>query len=348
MKAIVQFLGILLTAGVVFAQGEYSAPVLLVNPDARLVGTGGAGVALADDISAVYLNPAGLGFQENGEFAAHYSKLLPGLYDQFHFMSVAWKDKFNDWGTFGAAVDHYSLGGGDIMDVDGNVLGDYNSSETVVTLSGARTLDALAGFSYGLNVKFLYSKLASGDFDPTVEGTGSAFAFMLDMAMLWQAPLGGFFDGVLEPLDFGLTIANFGTRLDYTDGSHRDPLPLALRLGFAYDHPVAPDHNLKYLLDIERIQTKIEAGEDADMAIVGLFTSFGNEEALKRFNLKLGTEYGYQQMFFGRLGLNLNPIAEKTSFNLGFGILYNNIKFDFADEIGTLNNSLRLSVSYLL
>ncbi|MBL7032800.1 MAG: PorV/PorQ family protein [Candidatus Delongbacteria bacterium] len=351
MKAIVQFIGILLTAGLVMAQGEFSAPVLLVNPDARLIGTGGAGVALADDISAVYLNPAGLGFQHNGEFAAHYSKLLPGLYDQFDYLSIAWKGPVRDYGTFGVALRHYSLGGGDIMHTDGTVLGDYNSSETVVTISHGHNCFPDLGLAFGANAKILFSNLASGDFDPSIEGDGSAFAVMFDLAALWQSPMRNINIAdrfSLAPFDFAMTFANFGTRLDYSDGNHRDPLPLTWRLGMAYHHLLPPDHQLEYLFDLERIMTSIDADADADMAIVGFFSSFGNEEFMKRINLKLGTEYAFRQMFFGRAGVNLNPIAEKTSFNLGFGVIYNNIKFDFADEIGTLNNSLRLSVAYLL
>ncbi len=344
MNAITPFAGVLLTAGLLFAQGEFSGPVLMVNPDARLVGAGGAGVALADDISALYVNPAGLGFQQTGEFAANYSKMLPTLYDRFDYLSIAWKGPVRRTGTYGVALYHYSLGGGDIMNDTGQLLGSYNSSETVLSISHGRCFSSRLGLAGGISTKLLYSNLASGNFAPGVTGDGSAFAFMIDMALLWHTPAGS----VLSPLDFGLTIANIGTRLDYSDGEHRDPLPLALRLGIALELEPMQDHALGFMLDFERIMTRIEQGGDADMALGGFFRAFGDEEFIQQINMKLGSEYVFRGMFFGRAGINVKPLAERASFTLGFGVLYNNIRFDFADEIGDLDNSLRLSVAYLL
>jgi hypothetical protein len=344
MRAITPFLGVLLTAGLLFAQGEFSGPVLMVNPDARLVGTGGAGVALADDISALYINPAGLGFQHNGQFAAHYSRMLPTLYDRFNYLSIAWKGPVRGAGTYGVALYHYSMGGGDIMSNTGQVLGSYNSSETVLSISHGRCFSRRLGLAGGISTKMLYSNLASGGFAEGVTGDGNAFAFMIDLAMLWQTPAGS----LLEPLDFGLTLANIGTRLDYSDGEHRDPLPLTLRLGLAMELELMQDHALGFMLDVERIMTRIEQDGDADMALAGFFRSFGDEEFMQQINMKLGSEYAFRQLFFGRAGINVKPLAERASFTLGFGILFNNIKFDFADEIGELDNSLRLSVAYLM
>jgi len=47
----------------VFAQGEATVLFLVINPGARQGGMGEAGVALADDATAIYWNPAGLAFQ---------------------------------------------------------------------------------------------------------------------------------------------------------------------------------------------------------------------------------------------------------------------------------------------
>ena len=42
--------------------GGSTVPFLLISPDARTSGMGEAGTAIADDINAIYWNPAGLGF----------------------------------------------------------------------------------------------------------------------------------------------------------------------------------------------------------------------------------------------------------------------------------------------
>ena len=47
----------------VVAQTSTAVPFMLISPNARNSGLGEAGVALSDDVSAVFWNPAGLGFQ---------------------------------------------------------------------------------------------------------------------------------------------------------------------------------------------------------------------------------------------------------------------------------------------
>jgi hypothetical protein len=349
MRNILLLLLLVAFSGTVWAQGEYSAAVLLVNPDSRVVSMGGAGVALADDISAVYLNPAGLGFQSNGEVALHYSRLLPGLYDGLHFVSATYKNKFRDYGTFGVAVYHMQQGEGDIMDASGTVLGDYTSSESVLLFSAGHRCAKYPDLAFGTNLKFIYSNLADGTFDNSVSGNGKAFALAFDLGALWRRPLEKFapWGWSLAPMDFGLTLANFGTRMDYSDGHHRDPLPLALRLGTVYHQQVNSDHRLNYLLDVERIMTYIQTENDGDPALLGFFRSFANDGFFQRFNLHLGTEYVFRNMVYGRLGVNVNPIGENNALNVGFGIRYQFAKLDFAYEIAELNNSLRFTISYL-
>ena len=59
---------LVLLAADIFAQGESAVPFLLIAPGARTGGMGEAGVALANDATAVFWNPAGLAFQyENPE-----------------------------------------------------------------------------------------------------------------------------------------------------------------------------------------------------------------------------------------------------------------------------------------
>ena len=56
---------------IVHAQGAASTavPFLLISPGARASATGESGVAVADDASAIFWNPAGLGFQKGMELS---------------------------------------------------------------------------------------------------------------------------------------------------------------------------------------------------------------------------------------------------------------------------------------
>ena len=76
--------------------GGAAVPFLLIAPDARAGGMGEVGTAIADDINAVYWNPAGLGFQTNTrQIALSFSKWLP----QFN------ADLFYSYGTYGQYVE---------------------------------------------------------------------------------------------------------------------------------------------------------------------------------------------------------------------------------------------------
>ena len=84
----------IIAANNLYAQGESAVPFLLIAPDARPGGMGEAGVALAENATAIWWNPAGLAFQyedpetdNKGEASLMHVKWLP----QFNFSDL-WYD----------------------------------------------------------------------------------------------------------------------------------------------------------------------------------------------------------------------------------------------------------------
>ncbi|MDX1586512.1 MAG: hypothetical protein R3222_07205, partial [Balneolaceae bacterium] len=77
--ALVIFTAFTLTfAGNVSAQvGITSVPFLQIEPDSRAAGMGNTGVAIADNASAVFWNPAGLAFQRGTQISITHSEWLP-------------------------------------------------------------------------------------------------------------------------------------------------------------------------------------------------------------------------------------------------------------------------------
>ena len=62
----------------IFGQGEAAVPFLLIAPGARAGAMGEAGVATADDATAIFWNPAGLAFQyEDPEVDARLTSSCP-------------------------------------------------------------------------------------------------------------------------------------------------------------------------------------------------------------------------------------------------------------------------------
>jgi hypothetical protein len=83
----------------------------------RAAGFGGAFSAVADDVTAVYYNPAGLGFMTKPEFVADFSRLLTGLDDKSDLSSkfigytfgISTKKKY--YGQFAVSMSNMSLAG---------------------------------------------------------------------------------------------------------------------------------------------------------------------------------------------------------------------------------------------
>src|SRR5437762_5350459 len=76
-------------AGSAFAQGNAGGQSLIVTPSARADGMGRAFVSIADDASAIYWNPAGLGFQHQSSLMTDYVKLVPDLADDVFHLYLA-------------------------------------------------------------------------------------------------------------------------------------------------------------------------------------------------------------------------------------------------------------------
>jgi len=172
--------------------------ILNSNPGAKAMGLGGAFVGLADSLSAVQTNPAGLSYLTNPEILTFYKQ---GLFEtQYAFFGFA--KPFPFWpGTFACSVATLQD-----EDIDLNFTNpDGSFKETKTVKAGC---DYLATLSYsqligkevsvGINAKFLQSTLAE---------QYKATAYAGDIGFL------------LRPFDdricFGFAARNFGTGLRY-------------------------------------------------------------------------------------------------------------------------------------
>ena len=89
-------------AGVVF---------LMIEPDSRAAGMGNTGVAIADNASANFWNPAGLAFQRGTEVSLTHSNWLPAFDAGLFYEYLTAKHSVDGVGTFGAQVTFLNLGG---------------------------------------------------------------------------------------------------------------------------------------------------------------------------------------------------------------------------------------------
>ncbi|MCH8873262.1 UPF0164 family protein, partial [candidate division KSB1 bacterium] len=104
-------LSLLILVPNVFAVSEAAVLFLLITPNSRAGGMGEAFVALADDASAVYWNPAGLAFQEGKQFTGMYAKWLPQFnLDDLYYVFSGYRQSVEGLGTVGANITFINLG----------------------------------------------------------------------------------------------------------------------------------------------------------------------------------------------------------------------------------------------
>lgn len=189
--------------------GTSGGEVLNIPVGARAIAMGEAYTAMADDVSSLYWNPAGIALLNQSQASFMYSQWLKDL--AYHNASVATP---LEYGGLGASLSYLSYGDISAFDNQGNSAGSVNAYSAVATVGGAFLSDS---WSAGFNLKGVQGSLAD------VKATGVA------------ADLGGSFIFPKEVLGGTLraagSIRNLGTGLQYID--QKDPFPREWRGGLA-------------------------------------------------------------------------------------------------------------------
>ena len=341
----------------VHAQGEAAVPFLLIAPGARNGGLGEAGVALINDATAAYWNPAGLAFQYDDpevhkmrEITFMHAKWLP----QFNFSDLfydymAGRYYVEDLGMFGASITFLNLGENIWTNEVGDEIGTFDSFEYAVTLSYATKLQDNLGI--GINAKVIQSNLS--DFTSTVgteQGEGKATSFAVDLGVLWM-PDYAVFD---KRLSLGANLSNFGPKVTYIDKDQADPLPTNLRLGLAYKVFNDGFNSINLVYDVNRLLVVRNYDGSSDGPFEAVFYSAwvkrSLEERLRRFTHSFGLEYNYGRAIALRAGYFYeDPKYGARKFaTFGAGINYNIFDIDFsyisAAEDHPLSDTMRFSL----
>lgn len=354
MKLARFFVLMILLAAFSLQASPSEAGVIFLNiaPGARPTGMGEAFVAIADDATATYWNPAGLGFQEGKEVTLMHVKWLPGFkFDDMYYEFLAYKHYVEDLGTIGGNVTFFYLGEMQRTGPTGEDLGTFNTYETAVTLSyGTDLSEELA---VGVNTKFIYSHLSDqGAGEEKGSGTGHSVA--VDLGVLYLPT---------EELSLGLNLSNLGPKISYIDYEQADPLPTNLKLGFAY-YAYADEYNslvisgdMNKLLVRRGIDTdgngEVEGDEwnETDPIYKAIFTSWTDRDGLKDVIWGLGMEYWYNDMIALRGGFWKDDMGEIDATTFGTSFRYDRYIFDFsyldAGEGHPLTETMRFSMNIL-
>lgn len=341
-------------SGSVFAQGESAVPFLLIGPNSLNSGMGETGTGMINDASAMFWNPAGLGFQKGAQVSITHSPWLPGLglSDLFYdFLAGKYYLKKLK-GTIGVSITYLNIGKIIQTDEFGNEIGNYQAFDGALAVGYGTKVTRDLGV--GVVTRFIYSKLAV---DPVAgeQGTGTAYDLSFDLSMLWR-PSKTKMKFLNNKFGLGVNLSNIGPKVTYVDNDQADPLPTNLRLGFAYDIYQSEYNNLTLTADFAKLLVKRRENGESDPVYKGIFTSFGGglDNVMKSIQSSVGAEYWYgNPKLIGLRGgfFYEDPDRGKRKFiTLGASIRYSMYGFDFSyintiEENHPLANTLRFTLS---
>lgn len=278
--------------------GTSAAAFLEIGVGARAQSMGGAFVSLADDATAMYWNPAGIGKISGFEASfIHINWLLDTNYDYTGIVTPI-------GGIFVLGVNTIVFGTDEqpvrIVGQEQGTGEFYSAQDLAVGVTLA--LNLTDRFSFGINTKYINQRIWNS----------SATGFAIDV--------GGMYTTQFDGLKMGFSISNFGTDMRLSGRDIRnvlDPdilnegvenipvsyetdsftLPLLFRFGISYDRPVLSD------------QTDL-------ILAVDLLHPNNDEETIN-----LGAEYLIHKTFALRAGYRSLFLSDRTSgLSLGAGL----------------------------
>ncbi len=270
----------------------------LMTPNARAAGLGQSFVSIADDATASFWNAGGLAWQTKPDVVLYYSKLAEGLADDISYNYLAYSRPM--WGGgLGVGVIFLNLGESDIIDEQGNILGNFNSFDFIPMVAyGASLTENLA---YGASFKFIYSRLSPQIKELGIDdGTGISFGG--DLSLLYRIP------GIR--MQAGMMVQNLGLDIVYNDQNQPEELPRNLKAGVSW-RPIESQLN-KVLLVTELTKNLV----------------YMEGETI----LKGGIEYTYYDMASGRVGYIYDHEGriEDMTFGVGLKVKSIGLRFDWA------------------
>jgi hypothetical protein len=332
MKKLMSFLVVCVLAlpmTAAWAQGPGSAAALflLIAPGARAAGMGEAFVAVADEATATYWNPAGLAFQEGTEIALMHSNWLPQLAPDLYYDYATVRHNLGPIGTAGFSITFINLG-------EQTITGE-NSPDPLGTFSSYEL--ALAG-SFGSNLAPQVKNTAQ-------QGDGRATAFAVDLGFLQKNLL-------INNLNFGANLTNIGPKITYIDADQADPLPTNLRVGFSYQAIKQEFNSLIFTTEFDRLLVTPKRRGKADPVFKALFTAWSDEDfkqELRHIIINGGAEYWYNNLLGLRMGYHYDDVGKVKYISFGAGLKYSLYRLDFgyisAGEGHPLSDTMRFSLT---
>lgn len=330
--------------GNLFAQGEAAGEFLLIAPGARAGGMGEANVAIANDASAAYWNPAGLANIEKREFTIMHASWLPQFnLGDLYYDYASYVHPWQGLGTFGLSAIYLSLGEQVRTGERGDELGRFSSYNLAIAGSYGTKLNER--LSIGMSLKYIYLKLA--DFGAGEEkGKGNGYSLAADFGVLYKLPW-------ISRMSVGANLSNMGPKIAFIDAAQADPIPTNLKAGLAYKLLDGEYNQLTLCWDVNKLLVVKHEDGTSDSFYKAIFSSWtdSKQRTIKRLSSSIGAEYWYNHIFALRTGYFYEDIGKRRFLTFGGGLRFSMYGFDFgyisADKEGSpLADTMRFSLSF--
>lgn len=283
----------------------------------RPVAMGNAYVGLADDVNAVYLNPAGLSFLTAPQIQFTHTKLM-GLVD-YNFVTAALPFKGNQ------AVGLTFINSGDdlMREISGHLAYSYRIGQVSAGIAGKFRYS-----SFGNNT--LLESDFSGIFDPgeistglSNQVTGDGTGYGLDLSALYKATdnltFGIMVRDVFAPFSWSSQVASSESQ---AKGEYTEDIPYELLFGSSYQS----EHSTF------SVEVRPSTDKEQDDAI-----RFGFERVFfDVLALRLGTEQWLNNLdddkYMAGVGLNIPELAGVS------------LRFNYSYVVDSLANTQRIGV----
>ena len=277
--------------------GTTAAKFLHMNVGSRAVGMGGAFTSIANDATAMYWNPAGLGFHKVKEVFFNHSNWIADIsFDYFGFSLPLLNNQF-----FGLNITSVTM---DDMEV--TRYGNENTGETFsaanYAVGATYSMNLTDRFSIGFNGKYIQENIANNRAAGIALDIGTLFStpygFMLGTSISNFGPkMNMTGDDLLVPVDIDETIEGNNESVTGYLSTDKFDLPLILRVGISDDIILGYLGRLTWAFDVNTPNDN---------------TMF----------LNAGIECGFfQEMFVLRAGSNSLFLNDREKeFSLGWGI----------------------------
>ncbi|MEW5876336.1 MAG: PorV/PorQ family protein [Candidatus Zixiibacteriota bacterium] len=196
--------------------GEAVFTFLKLGADARAEGMGGAAVALAEGVSALYYNPAGIAESRPGELQLTYHNWVADIQSGF----VGAVTRLGEDTRVGGSIQYVDYGEFLPADVNGNPRADFSASNFALGLSVARVVAERT--SVGLTGRFI-TEAIDGESQTGVAVDAGLIHRLAD-----------------ERTQVGVAVRNAGSQMTTFGDAPKENLPLTLVAGFSHKMRGAP------------------------------------------------------------------------------------------------------------